>query len=411
MIRTLADALSLQFSRIQFTPDLMPADITGTEVIQEDKSTGQREYRFLPGPVFANVILADEINRTPPKTQAALLEAMQERQVTVGGEKHVLPEPFFVLATQNPIEQEGPIRFRRRSWIVSCSTSGWTIRRKMRSWRSSNARRPIAMLITPMLSAEQILELTRIVPQGADCRSCGPLRFAAGAADAPERTGGSGFRPRVRDVGSGTTGQPIHGVGGQSPRRAGRAVFCQPRGYSGLGPARAEASHQSRISMRMRKGLAPDDIIQTIDRHRTRPWPNTRMQVEKSPKSLDPRTLAKLKGLHLRARHIVEGYVAGLHRSPYHGFSIEFAEHREYAPGDDLRYVDWKVFGRTDKFYLKQYRRRNESDLPTRAGCQRKHELSRADSAPLQVRIRTSVGGVTGLAGAAATGCDRFGDV
>ena len=107
LIRTLADTLSLKFSRIQFTPDLMPADITGTEVIQEDKLSGTREFKFLPGPVFANVILADEINRTPPKTQAALLEAMQEHQVTVGGKRHRLQEPFFVLATQNPIEQEG----------------------------------------------------------------------------------------------------------------------------------------------------------------------------------------------------------------------------------------------------------------------------------------------------------------
>ena len=110
MIRTLADALSLKFSRIQFTPDLMPADITGTEVIQEDKASGTREFRFLPGPVFANVVLADEINRTPPKTQAALLEAMQEHQITVGGRRHTLEEPFFVLATQNPIEQEGTYR-------------------------------------------------------------------------------------------------------------------------------------------------------------------------------------------------------------------------------------------------------------------------------------------------------------
>ncbi|MEX1095051.1 MAG: AAA family ATPase [Planctomycetales bacterium] len=107
MVRTLADTLGLSFNRIQFTPDLMPADITGTEVIQEDKATGVREFRFLEGPVFANVVLADEINRTPPKTQAALLEAMQEHQVTIGGKRHPLPDPFFVLATQNPIEQEG----------------------------------------------------------------------------------------------------------------------------------------------------------------------------------------------------------------------------------------------------------------------------------------------------------------
>jgi MoxR-like ATPase len=107
LISTLSRTLGLSFSRIQFTPDLMPSDITGTEVIEEDKTTGGRMMRFVRGPVFANVILADEINRTPPKTQAALLEAMQEHQVTAGGKQHRLPQPFFVLATQNPIEQEG----------------------------------------------------------------------------------------------------------------------------------------------------------------------------------------------------------------------------------------------------------------------------------------------------------------
>ncbi|MHC5039902.1 MAG: AAA family ATPase [Planctomycetota bacterium] len=107
LIKTLAETLSLTFSRIQFTPDLMPSDITGTEVIQEEKGTGRRSFKFLKGPIFANVVLADEINRTPPKTQAALLESMQEYQVTAGGKKHSLVLPFFVLATQNPIEQEG----------------------------------------------------------------------------------------------------------------------------------------------------------------------------------------------------------------------------------------------------------------------------------------------------------------
>ena len=107
MIRTLADAMDLSFNRIQFTPDLMPSDITGTDILQGDPTTGHRAFKFLRGPLFANMVLADEINRTPPKTQAALLEAMQEKQVTVGGNKHLLPNPFFVLATQNPIEQEG----------------------------------------------------------------------------------------------------------------------------------------------------------------------------------------------------------------------------------------------------------------------------------------------------------------
>jgi len=107
MIRTLSQCMSLSFNRVQFTPDLMPGDITGTEVIDVDKSSGDRTLRFIRGPLFANIILADEINRTPPKTQAALLEAMQELQVTVGGKRHALESPFFVLATQNPIEQEG----------------------------------------------------------------------------------------------------------------------------------------------------------------------------------------------------------------------------------------------------------------------------------------------------------------
>ncbi len=116
LIKTLADVLDLSFNRIQFTPDLMPSDITGTDVIEEDRTTGRRVFQFVKGPVFANIVLADEINRTPPKTQAALLQAMQERQVTVGGktydqnhasEVYKFPKPFFVLATQNPIEQEG----------------------------------------------------------------------------------------------------------------------------------------------------------------------------------------------------------------------------------------------------------------------------------------------------------------
>jgi MoxR-like ATPase len=164
MIRTVADALALQFSRIQFTPDLMPSDITGTEVIQEDKATGHREFRFVQGPIFGNVILADEINRTPPKTQAALLEAMQEHQVTVGGRKHILPEPFFVLATQNPIEQEGtyPLpeaqldRFMFHVWVDYPSAD-----EELEIIKRTTA--DIEVQITPTLRAEDIAALTKIV--------------------------------------------------------------------------------------------------------------------------------------------------------------------------------------------------------------------------------------------------------
>ncbi len=107
LVRTVAEALDLSFSRVQFTPDLMPSDITGTELLEEDPATGRRVFRYVKGPIFANAVLADEINRAPPKTQAALLQAMQEHAVTTAGQTHALPEPFFVLATQNPIEQEG----------------------------------------------------------------------------------------------------------------------------------------------------------------------------------------------------------------------------------------------------------------------------------------------------------------
>jgi MoxR-like ATPase len=164
MIRTLADAMSLEFSRIQFTPDLMPSDITGTEVIQEDKRTGARELRFMPGPLFGNVILADEINRTPPKTQAALLEAMQEYQITIGGQRHALGQPFFVLATQNPIEQEGtyPLpeaqldRFMFNTFVdYPDEEEEFAIVRRTTA--------DVQVTITPTLSGEKVLELQRIV--------------------------------------------------------------------------------------------------------------------------------------------------------------------------------------------------------------------------------------------------------
>ncbi len=164
MISTLSRTLNLSFSRIQFTPDLMPADITGTEIIEEDRATGSRGYRFLPGPLFSNVILADEINRTPPKTQAALLEAMQERQVTVGRVRHKLADPFFVLATQNPIEQEGtyPLPEAQQDRFM------FKVFVKYPSFQEEFeiARRTTALAtdtVEPVLSAEDILDLQRMV--------------------------------------------------------------------------------------------------------------------------------------------------------------------------------------------------------------------------------------------------------
>jgi MoxR-like ATPase len=164
MISTLSRCLNLSFSRIQFTPDLMPADITGTEIIEENRTTGARERRFMEGPLFSHTILADEINRTPPKTQAALLEAMQERQVTVGRVRHPLSDPFFVLATQNPIEQEGtyPLpeaqqdRFMFKVYVKYPSfDEEFEVARRTTTTQSDD--------VQPVLNADEILHLQQIV--------------------------------------------------------------------------------------------------------------------------------------------------------------------------------------------------------------------------------------------------------
>ncbi|MFA6288302.1 MAG: MoxR family ATPase [Opitutaceae bacterium] len=164
LISTLAKTMQMSFKRVQFTPDLMPSDITGTEVIHQDPTTGQRNFKFLAGPLFANIVLADEINRTPPKTQAALLEAMQERCVTVGGTTHTLPNPFFVLATQNPLEQEGtyPLpeaQLDRFLFLISVGypSADEELEIMKRSLGSSNEKPQ------PVLSLEDVLRAQEIV--------------------------------------------------------------------------------------------------------------------------------------------------------------------------------------------------------------------------------------------------------
>ena len=164
MVSTLSRCLSMTFSRVQFTPDLMPADITGTDVLQTDQTTGERQFNFLHGPIFHNIVLADEINRTPPKTQAALLEAMQERQVTVGQVRHALPQPFFVLATQNPVEQEGTYqlpeaqqdRFMFKVFVDYPSFA----EEKQIAVQTTTDR---ADDVTPVLSIEEVVDIQRTV--------------------------------------------------------------------------------------------------------------------------------------------------------------------------------------------------------------------------------------------------------
>ena len=229
MISTLSRALNLSFSRIQFTPDLMPADITGTEVIEENRSTGGREFRFLEGPLFCNVILADEINRTPPKTQAALLEAMQERQVTVGRVRHTLADPFFVLATQNPIEQEGtyPLpeaqqdRFMFKVFVSYPSfdeefeVARRTTTTLMRHDRAGADRRG-----DPGAAADRA--------RGAGFGPRDPLRLGAGAADARPRARRARLRRGAIELGGRPAGRAVSDPGRARPGACCTAARTSP---------------------------------------------------------------------------------------------------------------------------------------------------------------------------------------
>src|SRR5919202_1837156 len=167
MVSTLAQALDMTFKRIQFTPDLMPSDITGSEVIQDDPATRQRMFKFLPGPIFANIVLADEINRTPPKTQAALLEAMQERKASIGGVDHPMKDPFFVLATQNPIEQEGtyPLpeaQLDRFLFLIKVDYPSAEEEEQIMRVQTSDVK----ATVSPVLHGDDILALQKVVRRG-----------------------------------------------------------------------------------------------------------------------------------------------------------------------------------------------------------------------------------------------------
>ena len=164
LVSTIAEALELSFNRVQFTPDLMPGDITGTELVEEDPATGRRGFRFVPGPVFANVLLADEINRTPPKTQAALLQAMQEHEVTAAGKTYPLPDPFFVLATQNPIEQEGtyPLPEAQLDRFMLELRVGYPSREEEEQVVERTTGET-AVTIEPVLDSAEILAIQRLV--------------------------------------------------------------------------------------------------------------------------------------------------------------------------------------------------------------------------------------------------------
>src|SRR3954447_22836721 len=217
LVSTLARILDLSFKRIQFTPDLMPADITGTDILQDDPESQRRKFVFLPGPLFANMILADEINRTPPKTQAALLEAMQEHHVTAGGNPYHLPEPFFVLATQNPIEQEGtyPLPEAQLDRFMFNIIVGYPSRSEeldIMKRTTSTARAELA----PLLDGDQILKLQDIVRQVVVADHVFAYACDLVRATRPKEAGAPKFVPELLAWGAGPRASQYLILGGKA---------------------------------------------------------------------------------------------------------------------------------------------------------------------------------------------------
>jgi MoxR-like ATPase len=264
MIRTLADALSLEFRRIQFTPDLMPSDITGTEVIQEDKLSGTRTLKFLKGPIFGNVILADEINRTPPKTQAALLEAMQEHQITAAGTRHRLTEPFFVLATQNPIEQEGTYPLPEAQldrFMFNTFVDYPTEDEELEIVKRTTA--DLAPKIASALSGQQILELQKIVRRVPAADSVIGYALRLTRLTRPGKDGAPDFVRQYVNWGAGPRASQYLVLGAKA-----RAVL-HGRFHAGTEDIRAVAfpvlRHRILTNFNAEaEGVKPDDIIRRL---------------------------------------------------------------------------------------------------------------------------------------------------
>ena len=241
MVSTLADCLELDFTRIQFTPDLMPSDITGTDVLQEDRATGARQLRYVRGPVFTNVLLADEINRTPPKTQAALLEAMQERQVSAGGQRHPLPDPFFVLATQNPIEQEGtyPLPEAQFDRFLFKVFVGYpTPDEERQIYRVTTGASDVEL--TKVLHGEEIPQLQALVRRVPVSDHCLDYAMHLVRATRPDEPNKPTYIEKWVSWGAGPR-RAGAGAGRQSARRARRPDLRHDRRHSRRGPSGAAA--------------------------------------------------------------------------------------------------------------------------------------------------------------------------
>ncbi len=404
MARTLARTLEMEFRRVQFTPDLMPADITGTDVMEEDQTTGKHRVTFMQGPVFTNFLLADEINRTPPKTQAALLQAMQEGEVSVGRETYRLKPPFFVVATQNPIEMEGTYPLPEAQldrFMFNLKVQYPTVDEEVQIIKGTTSK--LTAQADRVLSADEVLAAAGPGARRADRRR----------AWSATRPGWSPPRaPAPRPL------PPAREVAGRHPQVPG--LRRQPAGVAVPGAGRQGAGDSRLASI--------TSILPT-----SRPWPRpccgiawcststlgpttstpTRWSsgcsggarggaaVTFDPRQLvDPVFFSRLDNLELRARGIVEGFMHGLHRSPFVGFSVEFASHREYAPGRRPAARELEAVRPAEAAVRQAVRRRDEHEPLPAAGRQRVDELPQHGRQQARIRLRT--GRRAGASGAEA---------
>ena len=389
LVHTLARVLELKFSRIQFTPDLMPSDITGTDIIQEDTTTGRRQMVFAPGPIFANIVLADEINRTPPKTQSALLEAMQEHRVTIQGRTYQLEEPFYVFATQNPIELEGtyPLpeaqldRFMfhividhppedEEFEVVRTTTamldpkferpvSGADLVAFQRLVRRVPVAEPVMRYALSLVRASRPKSPTapeQIKKWAAFGASVRAAQYLVLGGKARALTSGR-YHVSFEDIRA--LAHPVlrhrvltnfHAQSEGHHQRHARSISCSR-------PCRCRAREcRSCVCSERCEGLRSDgcptsSAIRAVQELTS----DTIRSFHPGARFVDPVVLARIGNLELVARSVVDGFINGMHRSPYFGASVDFAEHRGYMPGDDIRRVDWRLFARTDRFYIKEY--------------------------------------------------------
>ena len=383
LVRTLAEALELSFSRIQFTPDLMPADILGTNLIVESGPPGElsRRFEFQRGPIFAHIVLADEINRATPKTQSALLEAMQEQSVTVGKQTYPLPPPFFVLATQNPIEMEGtyPLPEAQLDRFMFKLRVEPPAREELHAIldRTTGSVEPA---VRPVLGTRAPAGDARAGAPGAGRAPRAGLRRPAGRGDAPDAVvgrGGEALRA-LRQLAARRAGGDAGGEDRGAARRPLRAVVRRrpARRAAGAAPPRAaqlRGRGRGRVGRRGRERGARRAARnpQVGDAKLTPPSAPAADATDRAREDgalgggrFDERFLRKLESLVLtirRSARMSAGLLRANRASKRVGAGLEFADHRDYAAGDDLRYLDWNLYGRLGRLALRLFQ--EEEDL------------------------------------------------